>query len=99
MRATRVLNRAQSLLRAPNELRRVSAEGTPRAAASTRDKRCSVDTFLIRTRARRHKDWLSHHLREATAELGDEAIGELDALAISTWRAALPRSFGVARIG
>jgi integrase len=35
-------------------------------------------------------DWLQYHLGKATATFGDVPIGELDALAISRWRAGLP---------
>jgi integrase len=50
-----------------------------------------VDVYLEQYQgAPASKDWLRYHLGKATGELGGEAIGELDALAISRWRAKLP---------
>jgi integrase len=50
-----------------------------------------VDVYLEQYQgAPASRDWLKYHLGKATAELGDIAIGELDALAISHWRAKLP---------
>ncbi|HEY6887421.1 MAG TPA: site-specific integrase [Solirubrobacter sp.] len=50
-----------------------------------------VDTFLEQYQgAPASKDWLKYHLSKATAELGGEPIGTLDALTVSRWRAKLP---------
>jgi integrase len=38
------------------------------------------------------KAWLDHYLGKATSTFGDLPIGELDALAISRWRAGLPET-------
>jgi integrase len=50
-----------------------------------------VDVYLEQYQgAPASRDWLAYHLGKATADLGAVPIGELDALGISRWRAALP---------
>jgi integrase len=50
-----------------------------------------VDVYLEQYQgAPASRDWLRYHLGKATAEMGCQPIGELDALAVSRWRVKLP---------
>jgi integrase len=52
-----------------------------------------VDVFLNQFQgAPSTRDRLRHHLAKATARFGDEPIGSLNALAVSSWRAELPET-------
>ncbi|MDA0159580.1 site-specific integrase [Solirubrobacter ginsenosidimutans] len=52
-----------------------------------------VDAFLDQYQgAPASKSWLSHYLVKATDAFGDQAIGDLNALDVSRWRAKMPET-------
>jgi integrase len=77
-------------MRTPRRRGRTSMSASP---ATPGELQQLVDMYLEQYQgAPASNEWLRYHLGKATAELGAEPIGELDALAVARWRAKLPET-------